>query len=153
MSTEKRSGIHLSLPPRSRLVVTNPPGLNYFRVADHPTPNHTLAPNGARGTSSDPAWPDITSGASCGEGPELRPRFSHRRQRMSLRADGSSCVRTSRPTLNGNSRVCPLSPEAYMGEVCEHVDEIRPVEPSSPGCQECLQLGDDWVHLRLCLHS
>jgi uncharacterized UBP type Zn finger protein len=38
-----------------------------------------------------------------------------------------------------------------VAEVCEHVDEIRPVEPSSPGCQECLQLGDDWVHLRLCL--
>jgi uncharacterized UBP type Zn finger protein len=25
------------------------------------------------------------------------------------------------------------------------------VEPSSHGCEECLALGDDWVHLRLCL--
>jgi uncharacterized UBP type Zn finger protein len=35
--------------------------------------------------------------------------------------------------------------------ICEHVEEIRDVEPSSDGCVECLQIGDDWVHLRLCL--
>jgi hypothetical protein len=35
--------------------------------------------------------------------------------------------------------------------ICEHVEEIRDVEPSSDGCLECLQTGDDWVHLRLCL--
>src|SRR5918999_1435931 len=33
---------------------------------------------------------------------------------------------------------------------CEHLDQIREVTPSSSGCEECLQLGDDWVHLRLC---
>src|ERR1700675_1434013 len=35
--------------------------------------------------------------------------------------------------------------------ICEHVEEIRDVQPSSDGCLECLQTGDDWVHLRLCL--
>jgi thioredoxin reductase (NADPH) len=35
--------------------------------------------------------------------------------------------------------------------ICEHVEEIRDVEPSSDGCLECPQTGDDWVHLRLCL--
>ncbi|HYG69782.1 MAG TPA: UBP-type zinc finger domain-containing protein [Anaeromyxobacteraceae bacterium] len=25
------------------------------------------------------------------------------------------------------------------------------MEPSAPGCEECLARGDDWVHLRLCL--
>jgi hypothetical protein len=35
--------------------------------------------------------------------------------------------------------------------ICEHVEAIRDVEPSSDGCLECLQIGDDWVHLRLCL--
>jgi uncharacterized UBP type Zn finger protein len=34
---------------------------------------------------------------------------------------------------------------------CSHLDQIRPVEPNSTGCQECLELGDTWVHLRLCL--
>lgn len=35
--------------------------------------------------------------------------------------------------------------------VCEHVKEIREVKPSSTGCEECLKIGDSWVHLRLCL--
>ena len=34
---------------------------------------------------------------------------------------------------------------------CTHLDEIRDVTPGSPGCEECLQTGDRWVHLRLCL--
>ncbi len=23
--------------------------------------------------------------------------------------------------------------------------------PSAPGCEECLRIGDSWVHLRLCM--
>ena len=34
---------------------------------------------------------------------------------------------------------------------CTHVDQIRDVEPSAQGCEECLQMGDTWVHLRECL--
>ncbi len=34
---------------------------------------------------------------------------------------------------------------------CEHVDQIREVTPSAEGCEECLALGDSWVHLRMCL--
>jgi hypothetical protein len=34
---------------------------------------------------------------------------------------------------------------------CAHTDQIRVVEPSADGCEECLQLGDSWVHLRECL--
>jgi CPA2 family monovalent cation:H+ antiporter-2 len=35
---------------------------------------------------------------------------------------------------------------------CGHLDAIRTTEPQTPqGCAECLALGDDWVHLRLCL--
>jgi Zn-finger in ubiquitin-hydrolases and other protein len=33
-----------------------------------------------------------------------------------------------------------------------HVKDIRSVNPSAAGCEECLKIGDDWVHLRLCLH-
>jgi hypothetical protein len=36
--------------------------------------------------------------------------------------------------------------------ICEHVEEIRDVEPSNDGCLECLQTGDERVHLRLCLY-
>lgn len=34
---------------------------------------------------------------------------------------------------------------------CTHLDQIRDVPPSAAGCEECLQTGDRWVHLRLCL--
>jgi uncharacterized UBP type Zn finger protein len=34
---------------------------------------------------------------------------------------------------------------------CTHLDTIRPVTPSAPGCEECLKIGQKWVHLRLCL--
>ncbi|MGD9587631.1 MAG: cation:proton antiporter [Pyrinomonadaceae bacterium] len=35
--------------------------------------------------------------------------------------------------------------------VCSHLDRIRPVFPSAEGCEECLRIGDEWVHLRICL--
>jgi uncharacterized UBP type Zn finger protein len=35
---------------------------------------------------------------------------------------------------------------------CTHLSDIQPVEPRTPGCEECLATGDDWVHLRMCLH-
>jgi len=34
---------------------------------------------------------------------------------------------------------------------CHHLDTIRNVTPHTNGCEECLQMGDTWVHLRLCL--
>jgi uncharacterized UBP type Zn finger protein len=50
----------------------------------------------------------------------------------------------------GNSRI-----EGDMimsaNDVCTHLDEIRDVTPSANGCEECLKMGDTWVHLRMCL--
>ena len=34
---------------------------------------------------------------------------------------------------------------------CEHIDHIITREPNSEGCEECIQMGDSWVHLRTCL--
>jgi len=34
---------------------------------------------------------------------------------------------------------------------CSHLHTIRPVTPSAQGCEECLAMGSEWVHLRLCL--
>ena len=34
---------------------------------------------------------------------------------------------------------------------CTHLDQIHDVTPSSTGCQQCLELGDTWVHLRMCM--
>ena len=37
-------------------------------------------------------------------------------------------------------------------KTCTHLDQIRNVKPGTPnGCEECLKMGDTWVHLRLCL--
>ena len=40
--------------------------------------------------------------------------------------------------------------------ICEHLDHLTPADlarkPNTPeGCEECLKVGDTWVHLRLCL--
>ena len=35
-------------------------------------------------------------------------------------------------------------------DTCEHLSEIRAVVPSSDGCEDCLKIGGQWVHLRLC---
>ena len=36
-----------------------------------------------------------------------------------------------------------------MSQSCSHLDQIQDVEPRTPeGCEECLQMGDTWVHLR-----
>ncbi|HEY8559813.1 MAG TPA: cation:proton antiporter [Pyrinomonadaceae bacterium] len=35
--------------------------------------------------------------------------------------------------------------------VCAHLDQARRVYPSADGCEDCLRIGDSWVHLRICL--
>lgn len=35
--------------------------------------------------------------------------------------------------------------------VCQHFETLGPVVPSGEGCKECVELGDTWVHLRMCL--
>ena len=38
-----------------------------------------------------------------------------------------------------------------MNGRCTHRQLIREVIPSAEGCEGCLQMGDKWVHLRLCM--
>ena len=33
---------------------------------------------------------------------------------------------------------------------CSHLSFVKTAEPRTAGCEECLQLGDEWIHLRLC---
>ena len=37
-----------------------------------------------------------------------------------------------------------------MAKACTHIAGIRDVTPSAPGCEECLQSGSVWLHLRIC---
>jgi uncharacterized UBP type Zn finger protein len=38
-----------------------------------------------------------------------------------------------------------------MAITCRHSDLDAHPEPRTAGCEECLRMGDRWVHLRLCL--
>ena len=43
-----------------------------------------------------------------------------------------------------------------MADICGDLEKLdeqgrEPVEPSGHGCKECLDSGDEWVHLRLCM--
>jgi uncharacterized UBP type Zn finger protein len=38
-----------------------------------------------------------------------------------------------------------------QGEQCSHTDQIRDVEASAQGCEDCMGMGETWVHLRQCL--
>ena len=36
---------------------------------------------------------------------------------------------------------------------CPHLAMVhKRVRPHTKGCEECLKMGDTWVHLRLCMH-
>jgi uncharacterized UBP type Zn finger protein len=50
----------------------------------------------------------------------------------------------------GTRRVI-LKEEDILPVTCEHLDQVSNVKPKTRGCEECLKMGDTWVHLRLCL--
>ncbi len=37
-----------------------------------------------------------------------------------------------------------------MPDSCSHFGQIHHPSPNTDGCEECLKMGDTWVHLRLC---
>ena len=37
-----------------------------------------------------------------------------------------------------------------MADECDHLDLVVTSTPNTSGCEECLAMGDSWVHLRLC---
>jgi hypothetical protein len=44
-----------------------------------------------------------------------------------------------------------LSVEDAMTDTCTHLDQIDAgAQPSAPGCEDCLRVGGNWVHLRMC---
>ena len=39
-----------------------------------------------------------------------------------------------------------------MPESCKHLNQIKFTETNKRVCEECVKMGDSWVHLRLCLN-
>jgi hypothetical protein len=37
-----------------------------------------------------------------------------------------------------------------MAKPCGHIAAIATVTPGAKGCEECLKIGSDWLHLRTC---
>jgi monovalent cation:H+ antiporter-2, CPA2 family len=37
-----------------------------------------------------------------------------------------------------------------MSSRCSHLDSVLTDKANTAGCEECLAIGDTWVHLRLC---
>jgi|GEM_PF-1478493 len=38
-----------------------------------------------------------------------------------------------------------------MSQTCTHMDQIKVTEPTTHVCEECVKMGDTWLHLRMCL--
>lgn len=38
-----------------------------------------------------------------------------------------------------------------MATSCTHLDQIKVTTPKTHVCEECVKMGDRWVHLRMCL--
>ena len=44
-----------------------------------------------------------------------------------------------------------ISKGALELQECSHLALVQDVTPTAEGCTDCLKLGEEWVHLRLCL--
>ena len=53
--------------------------------------------------------------------------------------------------LLANLRSALRRDRGQTDQPCGHLDQIHDVTPSSAGCQPCMDLGDSWVHLRMCM--
>lgn len=64
-------------------------------------------------------------------------------------------VKALREAINedgGDQReVVRLNEARLQSTQCAHLDQVQEVRPKSQGCEECLKLGDEWVHLRVCM--
>ena len=38
-----------------------------------------------------------------------------------------------------------------MSNDCKHLHHLAPRAGNTEGCEECLKMGDTWVHLRVCM--
>ena len=48
-------------------------------------------------------------------------------------------------------KILRSSSGSHRSALCEHFEQLEDITPASSGCQDCLDSGDTWVHLRLCM--
>src|SRR5262245_49204163 len=101
-------------------------------------------PSRARRGSSRPAGPACSPSATSG------PTASSASPPPWARARSASSSSTKRWLSPWPRR--RLQGRDSMPKRCTHLDQVKDVAPNTPdGCEECLAMGSDWVHLRLCL--
>jgi CPA2 family monovalent cation:H+ antiporter-2 len=78
--------------------------------------------------------------------------------RAAKSADNLPAPKTAADAFNENAGAPQVDTEKAIDykpqvdeSVCAHLGQIKKVYPSAAGCEECLQTGDAWVHLRICL--
>jgi hypothetical protein len=94
---------------------------------------------------SKPVCPAYSQSAACA-------RDSTKRVAAAV-GDGAQVVAAWHAFLAGSrrqGRAYHQWRETVMSDECTHTDTIRDVTPSALGCEECLKIGSEWLHLRLC---
>src|SRR5690349_16135271 len=62
-----------------------------------------------------------------------------------------SCIAAITPK-RGRQRRLERTPDNPKANRSTHLAEVRDVDPRTPdGCEKCLAIGSDWMHMRLCL--
>ncbi len=106
-----------------------------------------------------PELPVLASARLDGEIEELRHAGADRvvsyeregvRRLVEVVLEGEAAVRPEAPGQPGREAV-RLSRAQRESAACPHAADTRPVVPRTDGCEECVALGEEWVHLRLCM--
>lgn len=129
------SGAHQSPATPSGAMAT--PGATAAPMSSPGVTGAPLSSPGATGVAAGPSSAGATAAASPstpdGENP-MDPTWPYRRKEP---LDTEATIE--------------LHPDPRSAPFCGHLDQLRPVHPSSRGCEECVATGDEWVHLRICM--
>ena len=101
------------------------------------TPFSPPPPRGTRNWASS-----FCATKMCAPPPTPQPRYAR---------SSPPCTKRPPNAANGTGpRSNPLE-EKTMAKKCTHLDGIHFKNTDKHVCEDCVKLGDDWVHLRLCL--
>jgi monovalent cation:H+ antiporter-2, CPA2 family len=69
--------------------------------------------------------------------------------RIAAMSNGASAPHGS--AGDSDSSLARLHPDPRRARRCSHLGGISEVVPSAAGCEDCLRIGDPWLHLRICM--
>ena len=99
-----------------------------------------------------PALDRAAAAVPAGDQPPRRVRRRRRALRLGqARRLGRRRGRDGRPVRARVSEGDVRKTNIMAQPSCTHLNPIRDIKPSAPGCEECLKMKDRWVHLRMCL--